>query len=87
MKDGTLAQASFVTVKRLLLGYFIGIVLGLPLGLFTARWKFCEDTLGVLALGLQTLPSVCWVPLALLWFGQTEAAMLLSSSWARSGRS
>ena len=35
-----------------------------------------EDTLGVLALGLQTLPSVCWVPLALLWFGQTEGAML-----------
>jgi Binding-protein-dependent transport system inner membrane component len=35
-----------------------------------------EDTVGVLALGLQTLPSVCWVPLALLWFGQTEGAML-----------
>ena len=29
-----------------------------------------------MALGLQTLPSVCWVPLALLWFGQTEGAML-----------
>ena len=25
---------------------------------------------------MQTLPSVCWVPLALLWFGQTESAML-----------
>src|ERR1700722_20067422 len=47
-----------------------------PLGLLTARFKFCEDTIGVLALGLQTLPSVCWVPLALLWFGQTETAML-----------
>jgi len=35
-----------------------------------------EDTIGTMALGLQTLPSVCWVPLALLWFGQTEAAML-----------
>jgi len=33
------------------------------------------DTLGLLALGLQALPSVCWVPLALVWFGQTEAAM------------
>src|SRR3982074_1773707 len=42
----------------------------------SARFKFCEDTIGVLALGLQTLPSVCWVPLALLWFGQTEIAML-----------
>ena len=35
-----------------------------------------KDTLGALALGLQTLPSVCWVPLALLWFGQSEGAML-----------
>src|SRR5581483_6718754 len=75
-QDGTLLQAALVTMKRLLLGYFIGIVVGLPLGLLTARWKFVEDTLGVMALGLQTLPSVCWVPLALLWFGQTEAAML-----------
>jgi NitT/TauT family transport system permease protein len=50
--------------------------MGLPLGLLTARWKLFHDTIGTLALGLQTLPSVCWVPLALLWFGQTEAAML-----------
>lgn len=75
-EDGTLLQASLVTMRRLLMGYAIGLVIGLPLGLLTARFKFCEDTLGVLALGLQTLPSVCWVPLALLWFGQTEAAML-----------
>ena len=51
-------------------------MIGLPLGLLTASSKFMEDTIGVLALGLQTLPSVCWVPLALLWFGQTESAML-----------
>jgi NitT/TauT family transport system permease protein len=75
-EDGTLLQASIVTMRRLFAGYVIGIVAGLPLGLLTARFKFCEDTLGVLALGLQTLPSVCWVPLALLWFGQTEEAML-----------
>ena len=74
--DGTLLQASRVTLRRLLIGYSIGITLGLPLGLLTARFKFCTDTIGVLALGLQTLPSVCWVPLALLWFGQTEIAML-----------
>ena len=74
--DGTLWQASLVTMRRLLIGYAIGIAAGLPLGLLTARFRFCEDTLGVLALGLQTLPSVCWVPLALLWFGQTEGAML-----------
>ena len=75
-RDGTLLQATMVTVRRLLVGYIIGIAIGLPLGLFTSATKFMEDTIGVLALGLQTLPSVCWVPLALLWFGQTESAML-----------
>jgi len=75
-RDGTLLEATSVTVRRLLVGYFIGIAIGLPLGLFTSASKFMEDTIGVLALGLQTLPSVCWIPLALLWFGQTESAML-----------
>lgn len=74
--DGTLAGALLVTARRLALGYAIGLGVGLPLGFLTARSKTIEDTLGVLALGLQTLPSVCWVPLALLWFGQTEGAML-----------
>src|SRR4029077_3805995 len=63
--DGTLWGATVVTMKRLLLGYFFGLVIGLPLGLLTARFQVLKDTLGLLALGLQTLPSVCWVPLAL----------------------
>lgn len=61
--DGTLIDALMVTMRRLLIG-------------FIARFHWARDTIGVLALGLRTLPSVCWVPLALLWFGQTEAAML-----------
>lgn len=76
VRDGTLFQAILVTMRRLLTGYFLGIIAALPLGLLTARFKFVEDTLGVLALGFQTLPSVCWVPLALVWFGQTETAMI-----------
>ena len=76
VRDGTLLTACGVTLRRLIAGYAIGLAIGLPLGLFTASFKFVEDTIGVLALGLQTLPSVCWVPLALLWFGQTEGAML-----------
>ena len=74
--DGTLFHATVITMRRLLVGYFIGILGGLPLGFLTARAKIFHDTIGTLALGLQTLPSVCWVPLALLWFGQSEAAML-----------
>ena len=76
LRDGTLLDAMVVTLYRLLIGYFIGIAIGVPLGLLTSTSDYFEDTIGALALGLQTLPSVCWVPLALLWFGQTESAML-----------
>jgi NitT/TauT family transport system permease protein len=76
LRDGTLWDCSVVTMKRLLAGYVIGLLAGVPLGFLTARVQTLRDTLGVLALGLQGLPSVCWVPLALLWFGQTEGAML-----------
>jgi NitT/TauT family transport system permease protein len=84
--DGTLFQALWVTLRRLLTGYAIGLTLGLTLGLLTARFRFFEDTLGLLALGLQTLPNICWAPLGLIWFGQTETAMLfivvMGSTWS-----
>lgn len=76
VKSGDLFQALWVTTKRLLVGYFCGVAMGIPLGLLTARFQWAHDTIGVLGLGLQTLPSVCWIPLALLWFGQSEGAML-----------
>ncbi|MEO6787670.1 MAG: ABC transporter permease [Chthoniobacteraceae bacterium] len=85
-KDGTLGEATLVTMKRLVLGYAAGIGIGIPLGMLTARFKFLHNTVGMIALGLQTLPSVCWVPLALMWFGQTETAMLfivvMGTVWA-----
>ena len=85
-EDGSLAEATLVTMKRLLLGYAAGIGIGIPLGMLTARFKFLHNTVGTIALGLQTLPSVCWVPLALMWFGQTETAMLfivvMGTLWA-----
>ncbi|MBK8475821.1 MAG: ABC transporter permease [Opitutaceae bacterium] len=74
--DGSLWTSIAVTMKRLLIGYIIGLIAGVPIGMATARLRVLRDTVGVLALGLQGLPSVCWVPLALLWFGQTEGAML-----------
>lgn len=86
LTQGELLSAAWVTMKRLAAGYFLGLTLGIPLGLLSARFEFARNTLGVVALGLQTLPSVCWVPLALLWFGQTEGAMLfivvMGTVWA-----
>jgi NitT/TauT family transport system permease protein len=76
LRDGTLLESAWITLKRLLVGYFLGLAIGLPLGLLTSTSQVLEDTIGAMALGMQTLPSVCWVPLALIWFGQTEGAML-----------
>ena len=85
-KENSLLEASGVTIKRLILGYAVGLALGVPLGLLNSRFKFSEDTVGLIALGLQTLPSVCWAALALLWFGQTETAMffivIMGSVWS-----
>lgn len=84
--DGTLIEASYVTLKRLFQGYLTGLILGVPIGLLNAKYAFFEDTVGVLALGFQTLPSICWAPLALLWLGQTEKAMffivIMGSIWS-----
>lgn len=74
--DGVLLFAVLTTLKRLVLGYSIGLLVGIPLGVLCARSKICRDTIGLLALGLQALPSVCWVPLAIIWFGMNEHAML-----------
>jgi sulfonate transport system permease protein len=86
LTDGTLLEATAVTLRRLLVGYAIGLAIGLPLGLLSSRSELVEDTVGVMALGLQTLPSVCWIPLALLWFGQSESAMLfvvvMGTTWS-----
>jgi sulfonate transport system permease protein len=73
---GALITASLTSLIRLGVGFAISIVLGGILGAAMWRIRGLDEFLGPLFLGFQTLPSVCWVPLALLWFGQTEHAML-----------
>jgi NitT/TauT family transport system permease protein len=65
-----------VSMRRMLIGYGISVVLGLILGLGVASNKFLEQTVGGLLVSLQSLPSICWLPIAVLWFGLTEKAIL-----------
>ena len=76
LRDGSLLIAIHVSLQRVLLGYGISLVFGVPLGILLARAKWAQDTIGPLVLGLQTLPSICWLPLALLWFGLNDRAIL-----------
>jgi len=64
------------SVWRLLQGYAIALVVGLSLGMAMAEVRWLKDTVGLLVMGLQALPSICWLPLALLWFGLNETAIL-----------
>lgn len=75
-QNGLFLQATLVSLQRLVLGYAISTLIGLTLGLLIGRFRVVEETVGSLVLGLQALPSVCWIPLALLWFGLTEQAMI-----------
>ena len=80
LRDG-FADHSFwigiaISMKRILIGYTLSIVLGMILGLGVASNKFLHETMGGLLVSLQSLPSICWLPLAVLWFGLTEKAIL-----------
>src|SRR5215469_1978040 len=68
--------AIVVSMKRVLIGYAISVVLGMLLGLGVSSSKFLEETMGGLLVSLQSLPSICWWPLALLWFGLSQNAIL-----------
>src|SRR5437588_214484 len=76
VRDRSLFIATAVSLKRILLGYSLSLLIGIPLGVLLARVKWLEETVGSLVLGLQTLPSICWLPLALLWFGLNDSAIL-----------
>src|SRR5438132_7992020 len=75
-KDHSFWIAIAVSMKRMLLGYGISVALGMVLGLGVASNKFLEETMGGLLVSLQSLTSICWLPLAVLWFGLTEKAIL-----------
>jgi NitT/TauT family transport system permease protein len=64
------------SLRRLLVGYGLALAIGLLLGLLMGQLRWLKETLGLLVMGLQTLPSICWLPLAILWFGLNEHAIL-----------
>ncbi len=77
---GGFADKSFligiaVSMKRLLIGYSFSVFFGVILGLVIGKVKVLDETLGGFFVGLQTLPSICWLPLAILWFGLSESAI------------
>ena len=74
--DGSLFYGIATSMWRLVVGLGIAIVGGIILGIFMARVEAVNQTVGSLVLGLQSIPSVAWVPLAILWFGLNDAGII-----------
>ena len=74
--DNTLAIALVASLKRLILGYTMSLIIGISIGLIIVRYKYIDENFRSLILGLQTLPSICWLPFAILWFGLNERSII-----------
>ncbi|MEY9490369.1 NitT/TauT family transport system permease protein [Streptomyces calvus] len=73
--QGTLLDYIWTSVSRGLLGFLLALAIGTPLGLLVARIGFVRAALGPILSGLQSLPSVAWVPPAVIWLGLNDSMM------------
>ncbi|MEN6404786.1 MAG: ABC transporter permease [Armatimonadia bacterium] len=76
VRNLSLPVAVLASLVRMVIGYGLAVLIGLCAGFAMARFDLLRDTLGGAAVGLHTLPSICWLPLALLWFGLNEKAII-----------
>ncbi|MET8896122.1 ABC transporter permease [Streptomyces albogriseolus] len=73
--QGTLLDYIWTSVSRGLLGFLLALAVGTPLGLLVARVTFVRAAIGPILSGLQSLPSVAWVPPAVIWLGLNDSMM------------
>ena len=74
-ESGRLQLAVITSLERGVVGFLIAVIVGTPLGLLLAEVKPLRRAIGPIISGLQVLPSVAWVPAAILWFGLTDATV------------
>lgn len=74
--NGTLLSAVVNSMLRVLMGFGISIAIGIVFGILIIQSEYLARNLKPLILGIQTLPSICWVPFAILWFGLGESAII-----------
>ena len=74
--DGRLARTTWTTLRILAVGIGIGALVALTLNTFAALSQIGEDLLRMLVSILNPLPGVAILPLAMLWFGLTERALI-----------
>ena len=74
-EPGRLLTASLVTMRRGLQGFVIAAIIGGAVGIAVARVKVLRAAIGSMITGLQTMPSVAWVPLAIILFKEGQGTV------------
>ncbi|TMF67429.1 MAG: ABC transporter permease [Chloroflexi bacterium] len=64
-----------ITLRRALIGYAIAVAIGSAVGILVARVSLLRKAVGSAILGLQSMPSIAWFPLAILLFQLSEGAI------------
>lgn len=75
VSEGRIWDITWTSVNRALVGFAASVVIATPLGLAVAKVPVLRAAIGPLLAGMQSLPSVAWVPAAVLWFGLTDATI------------
>lgn len=75
-EDKTLLYDLLASFKRLVIGLGISFVIGSLIGILLAKSKTADETVGSLLLALQSVPSIVWLPLAIMWFGMNEVSVI-----------
>jgi NitT/TauT family transport system permease protein len=75
VQDGRAGEAIWTSLSRGAIGFGMSLVIGTLLGL--AMWwsRWLRAAIGPIVSGLQSLPSVAWVPAAIIWFSLSNAAI------------
>lgn len=74
--DGTIAEATGITMWRALSGFMVALLIGVLVGSLAMRISSFRSAFGSFITGLQTMPSIAWFPLAILLFELSERAIM-----------
>jgi len=77
LADGSMIAHAAATMYRVMFGFFLAVVVGLPLGILMARFQRVENFFMPLVSALMPIPSFSLVPLFMLWFGIGNTTTIL----------
>ena len=76
LRSGELERIAWRSMSTMALGYSVSAVTGIAIGLLLARRRLADAAVSPYLIGLQSLPSAVWVPVAVIFLGAAHSAVL-----------